>query len=148
MSETHDNQIRAYRSEEENQLIKLWEVCGLIRAANDPYRDIAIKLAEYPDRLLVAEHQSTIVGSVMVGYEGHRGWINYLAVHPDVRRQGLGRALMQCAEQLLLELGCPKINLQIRRGNTDVIAFYEKIGFSEDAVVSMGKRLTRLRRYD
>jgi ribosomal protein S18 acetylase RimI-like enzyme len=82
-----------------------------------------------------------IVATVMAGYDGHRGWINYLAVTPTMRRQGYGRALMQDAERRLRDTGCPKINLQIRSANTAVIAFYRSLGYDEDAVVSMGKRL-------
>ena len=79
----------------------------------------------------------------MAGYDGHRGWINYLAVDPDSRRQGLARQMMTAVEERLRDLGCAKINLQIRRDNGDAIAFYQRIGFGEDAVVSMGKRLVR-----
>ncbi|HSI59163.1 MAG TPA: GNAT family N-acetyltransferase, partial [Ideonella sp.] len=82
-----------------------------------------------------------IVGSVMAGFEGHRGWINYLAVDPGHQKRGLGRALMDWAEQGLRAAGCPKINLQIRAGNAPVIAFYRAIGFAQDEVVSFGKRL-------
>ena len=77
----------------------------------------------------------------MAGYEGHRGWINYLAVDPSRRRRGLGTRLMDEAEGLLGERGCPKINLQVRSSNAQVIAFYRAIGFALDDVVSMGKRL-------
>jgi ribosomal protein S18 acetylase RimI-like enzyme len=80
---------------------------------------------------------------VMAGYEGHRGWINYLAVDPAQRRSGLGRALMTEAERVLRAAGCPKINLQVRPGNKDVIAFYEAIGFSVEGAISLGKRLER-----
>ncbi len=77
----------------------------------------------------------------MAGYEGHRGWINYLAVSPEHRRKGYGRQIMAEAERLLRAAGCPKINLQIRSPNKDVIAFYRSIGFAVDDVVSMGRRL-------
>ena len=77
----------------------------------------------------------------MVGYEGHRGWINYLAVDPSKRRQGIGQQMMKAAEQHLNEQGCPKINLQVRSSNLEVIAFYESLGFSRDEVISLGKRL-------
>lgn len=77
----------------------------------------------------------------MVGYEGHRGWINYLAVDPDHQRLGYGRALMAEAERLLRAEGCPKINLQIRATNQGVIEFYRRLGYAVDEVVSMGKRL-------
>ncbi len=77
----------------------------------------------------------------MAGYEGHRGWINYLAVAPDFRRRGTARRLMQVAEHELRVLGCPKINLQVRSSNSDVIAFYQRLGFSLEEVVSLGNRL-------
>jgi ribosomal protein S18 acetylase RimI-like enzyme len=77
----------------------------------------------------------------MAGYDGHRGWINYLAVHPEHRRKGIGRQLMSEAERRLRAAGCPKINLQVRSGNASVIAFYREAGFTPDDVVSLGKRL-------
>lgn len=134
--------IRPYHLDDEPQVVALWHACGLTRPSNDPHCDIALKLALQPDLLLVAEREGCIVGSVMAGYEGHRGWINYLAVDPGSRHRGLGRSLMRQAEEKLRALGCPKINLQVRKGNADVLAFYEAIGFTEDAVVSMGKRLS------
>lgn len=93
--------------------------------------------------LLLGEIAGKIVASVMVGYEGHRGWINYLAVAPGHRKQGLGRMMMDAAEQLLLGKGCPKINLQIRSSNEEVKAFYNAIGYTQDPVLSMGKRLIK-----
>ena len=84
-----------------------------------------------------------IVGTVMAGYDGHRGWINYLAVDEEQRRRGIGRALMAAAEEELVALGCPKVNLQIRTGNAEALAFYERLGFGRDDVVSVGKRLER-----
>jgi ribosomal protein S18 acetylase RimI-like enzyme len=77
----------------------------------------------------------------MCGFEGHRGWVNYLAVHPDHQRRGHGHALMQAAEQALLNMGCPKLNLQVRSSNADVLAFYRHIGYVQDDVVSLGRRL-------
>jgi ribosomal protein S18 acetylase RimI-like enzyme len=136
-------QVRLCRREDEAALIALWQACGLTRPWNDPAKDIARKFAEQPELFAVAECDGELVGSVMAGYEGHRGWINYLAVTPKLQRGGLGRALMDWAELRLRERGCPKINLQIRRGNTAVIAFYESLGFSEDDAMSLGKRLER-----
>jgi ribosomal protein S18 acetylase RimI-like enzyme len=140
--------IRVYCADDQVSVIALWERCGLVRPWNVPADDIAAKIAFQPELLFVAEdHQSKpgdaprTVGSVMAGYEGHRGWINYLAVDPRLRRSGLGRALMAHAEAALRGLGCPKINLQIRETNTDVIAFYRALGFEIDAAVSLGKRL-------
>jgi ribosomal protein S18 acetylase RimI-like enzyme len=85
--------------------------------------------------------ESPLVATVIAGYEGHRGWINYLAVAPAFRRKGFGRQIMEHAEQLLRERGCPKINLQVRSANREVIQFYQRLGFSVDEVLSMGKRL-------
>ena len=93
--------------------------------------------------LLLGKIDGQIVASVMVGYEGHRGWINYHAVAPSQRKQGFGRKMMDAAEQLLLGKGCPKINLQIRSSNKEVKAFYNAIGYTQDPVVSMGKRLIK-----
>ncbi len=121
--------------------MSLWAVCGLVRPWNDPYRDIDRKLARDPENLLVVEHDGEVVGSVMVGYEGHRGWVNYLAVHPDHRGRGLGRRLMERAEELLGRLGCAKVNLQVRSSNEEAIGFYRRIGYSVDDSVSMGRRL-------
>ena len=82
-----------------------------------------------------------VVGTVMAGYEGHRGWINYLAVAPNERGASRGSELMAAAEVRLRNLGCPKINLQVRATNPDAIAFYERIGFIVDDTISLGKRL-------
>ncbi len=136
-------QIRSYLATDEPGLIRLWEQCELTRPWNDPRRDIARKLWIRPDLLLVAAEAGEIVGSVMVGYEGHRGWINYLAVAPDHRKQGLGRLLMAEAELRLLREGCPKVNLQVRAGNDEVVAFYRRLGYDAEEMVSMGKRLIR-----
>jgi len=140
--------IRVYRDSDHDPVVALWERCDLVRPWNVPADDIAVKLAFQPDLLFVAEappespgQPAGIVGSVMAGYEGHRGWINYLCVDPAVQRTGLGRSLMEHAERALKALGCPKINLQVRDTNTDVIAFYESLGYKIDATVSLGKRL-------
>ena len=92
---------------------------------------------------LVGAVDGAVVATVMGGYDGHRGWINYLAVDPPRRRAGLGRALMAEVESRLRALGCPKINLQVRRANVEVAAFYAALGFGEDDVTSFGKRLER-----
>ena len=133
--------IRPYRATDEAGLIALWQACDLIKPQNDPRKDIARKLRVNPEWFLVGEWDGRIVAGVMAGYEGHRGWINYLAVDPAHRRAGLGRAMMAEAERLLRVAGCPKINLQIRTSNRGVIAFYRQLGFAADEVVSLGKRL-------
>jgi ribosomal protein S18 acetylase RimI-like enzyme len=134
-------EIRPFVKGDSEAVIALWERCDLVRPWNDPRKDIARKLTVQPDLFLVGVLGGHVVAAVMAGYEGHRGWINYLAVEPGLRRGGLGRAMMAEAERRLGKLGCPKVNLQIRRGNTDVAAFYARLGYVEDAVISMGKRL-------
>lgn len=136
-----DAELRAFAPSDRDGLIDLWTSCELIRSWNDPGRDIDRKLAVDPEHLLVVELQGRIVGSVMVGYDGHRGWINYLAVAPEVREHGFGRRLMEAAELELAELGCPKVNLQVRGGNDAALGFYRAIGYAVDDAVSMGKRL-------
>ncbi|MEO6469208.1 MAG: GNAT family acetyltransferase [Acidimicrobiia bacterium] len=134
-------QIRPFRADNVDAVIALWGACDLTRPWNDPARDIERKLAMADDLFLVGTVDGRVVGTVMAGYEGHRGWINYLAVDPNERSAGHGRALMVAAESRLRALGCPKINLQVRATNPDAIAFYEGLGFVVDDAVSLGKRL-------
>ena len=91
----------------------------------------------------MATVDGALVGTAMVGFDGHRGWVYYLAVSPGHQRQSLGRALMDEAEALLRERGCPKLNLQVRTSNAEVLAFYRALGYVQDDVVSLGKRLIR-----
>ncbi|HEX7220995.1 MAG TPA: GNAT family acetyltransferase [Burkholderiales bacterium] len=134
-------QIRPFQRADQAAVIALWEECQLTRPWNDPRKDIARKLAVQPELFLVGTVNGEIVGSVMAGYEGHRGWVNYLAVAPRARRRGHARALMQHVEQLLLERGCPKLSLLVRSSNPDAIAFYRRLGYAPDDSVSLGKRL-------
>ena len=108
---------------------------------NDPYRDIERTSTVQPELFLVAEAAGAVVGTAMVGYDGHRGWVNYLAVDATRRGSGLGRQLMAEAERLLAERGCPKLNLQVRSTNTSVIEWYRTLGYEPDGAVSLGKRL-------
>jgi ribosomal protein S18 acetylase RimI-like enzyme len=133
--------IRVFRPEDRDAVVGLWRACGLVVAWNVPEDDIATKLAFQPDLFFVAEIRGEVAGSVMAGYEGHRGQINYLAVRPDLQGSGLGRELMEFAEQRLRELGAPKINLQVRARNRAVVAFYEALGYAADDTVNLGKRL-------
>ncbi len=134
-------QIRPYQASDLAQVLALWRACNLTIAVNDPRKDIERKLAVSPELFLLGEFEGRVVASVMAGYEGHRGWINYLAVAPSYRRKSYGRLMMAAAEQLLDELECPKINLQVRSANAAVVAFYASLGYVHDDVVSMGKRL-------
>ncbi len=136
-------EVRYYRNYDESAVVELWRKCNLVVPHNDPHKDIRRKLGVQPDLFLVGIEDGKIVATVMAGYEGHRGWLNYLAVDPSRRRSGLGREIVAEAEKRLRALGCPKINLQIRRSNSSVIEFYRKIGFAEDDVASLGKRLEK-----
>ena len=133
--------LRSYGPGDREALVALWSICELTRPWNNPHRDIDRKLARDGDNLLVLEEDNQLIGSVMVGYEGHRGWVNYLAVHPDHQRQGLGRLLMDEAERRLRDLGCAKVNLQVRASNETAREFYRQIGYTVDEAVSFGKRL-------
>lgn len=133
--------IRPYEAADEEAVIDLWKRCGLVTRQNHPRTDIQRKLADSPKLFLVGALGTEVVATVMAGYEGHRGWINYLAVAPPWQKTGYGRQIMERAEALLRELGCPKINLQVRSTNQQVIEFYHRLGFSFDDVRSLGKRL-------
>jgi ribosomal protein S18 acetylase RimI-like enzyme len=134
-------QIRRYQPSDESALVALWHACGLVRAWNDPHKDIQRKLTVQPELFLVGTIGEKLVASVMAGFDGHRGWVNYLAVDPAQRKSGLGRALMEKVEQALKAAGCPKLNLQVRTSNHEVLAFYRRLGYLQDDAVSLGKRL-------
>ena len=135
-------EIRAFATSDTDAVVQLWKDCGLTRPWNDPHQDIARKRSVSPELFWVGNDEGeAIIATIMVGYDGHRGWINYLAVHPAHQRQGHARQLMLRAEQALTALGCPKLNLQVRAGNEAVIAFYESLGYANDHTVSLGKRL-------
>lgn len=145
--------IRSFRVEDTEAVVALWRQAGLVVPWNDPYRDIERKLTVQPKLFLVVEaddeddgegtsgRDRAIVGTAMAGYDGHRGWVNYLAVDESRRNEGLGAALMREAERLLAERGCPKLNLQVRSSNTGVIEWYRTLGYAPDNAVSLGKRL-------
>lgn len=133
--------IRAFEPGDEAAIVALWQECGLTRPWNDPRKDIARKRTEQPDLFLVGTIGDEVIASAMVGFDGHRGWVYYLAVAARHRKHSLGRALMQEAERLLIARGCPKLNLQVRSTNAGVIEFYRKLGYVQDETVSLGKRL-------
>jgi len=137
----NDLVIRSYQPQDEAAVVQLWLQCNLVVPQNNPERDIERKLRVKPEWFLVGILGGHIVATCMAGYEGHRGWINYLAVSPHHQRQGIGRRIMEEAEKRLKAAGCPKINLQVRETNRSVIQFYERIGYTRDPVASMGKRL-------
>jgi ribosomal protein S18 acetylase RimI-like enzyme len=135
--------IRHFQPGDELDVIDLWQRCDLTRPWNDPHKDIMRKLRVQAHMFLVGALDGRIIATAMTGYDGHRGWVYYLAVDPEHQRAGLARAIMDEAERLLRELGCPKINLQVRGGNAAAVAFYRSIGYAPDDVVSLGKRLER-----
>ena len=134
--------IRAFNPEDSGEVIRLWEkIFPDSPAHNDPVRDIQNKMNVQPELFLVALVDFQLVGTSMAGFDGHRGWVYYLAVDHDFRRQGIGSALMKKAEELLVKAGCPKLNLQIRADTAAVRAFYEKLGYQFEDRISMGKHL-------
>jgi len=136
-------EIRPYLEKDELALIDLWYDCGLIVPWNNPKSDIERKLKVNPELFLVGFIGNRLVATVMGGYEGHRGWINYLAVKPELQGQGYGREMMLEIEKRLLAIGCPKVQLQIRSTNSKVIDFYRSIGYVSDEVVGLGKRMIK-----
>ena len=133
--------IRPFKEVDEEALVSLWNMCKLTVPCNNPYKDIARKLKVQAELFLVGYLEDKLIASVMAGYDGHRGYINYFAVHPDFQARGYGKQLMDNVENRLRELGCPKINLQIREGNDKVFSYYQKLGFVEEKRINMGKRL-------
>lgn len=134
--------IRTFTAGDSDAVVALWTDAGLTRPWNDPVKDIWRKTTTQPEMFLIAEDdEGHVVGSALAGYDGHRGWIHYLAVAASHRGTGLGTELVRRAESMLAALGCPKVQLQVRPENTGVIEFYEKLGYEPYQAVSMGKRL-------
>jgi len=134
-------EIRSYTAQDEAQVVALWEAAGLTRPWNDPHQDIARAVAVWPDLLLVAADGDAVVGTVMAGYDGHRGWLYYLASAPDRRGEGIGRRLVSEAEARLEALGCPKVMLMVREGNEPVLEFYDGLGYTRETTRLTGRRL-------
>ena len=133
--------IRPFQDKDTQQVVHLWQQCNLIVPWNDPVTDIKTKIQFQPELFLVGEMENKVIASIMIGYEGHRGWINYLAVSPPYQNRGYGKKLVNRAEEVLRDMGCLKINLQVREHNASVIRFYQKLGYKDDNVPSLGKRL-------
>ena len=140
--------IRAFDDADTEAVVALWEEAGLTRPWNDPRLDIQRKKAVQPESFLVAVAPAsdggdtvTVVGSVMAGYDGHRGWLYYLATANSHRGRGVARSLVEAAEALLVEMGCPKVQLMVREGNEAVLGFYDALGYERFSVSQTGKRL-------
>ena len=135
-------QVRSYQDPDHDAIVALWRtVFPNAPPRNDPVRDIARKLAVQPELFLVALDGERLAGTVMAGFDGHRGWVHLVAVDPALRRRGVGSALMSEAEVRLAALGCPKLNLQVRGDNAGVVPFYESLGYRVEERISMGKVL-------
>jgi ribosomal protein S18 acetylase RimI-like enzyme len=122
-------------------LVALWEACGLTRPWNDPQRDAELAIAGPTSTILGLHDGDVLIASVMVGFDGHRGWVYYLAVAPDRRREGLGRLLMAAAEAWLRDRGVPKLQLMVRTSNDEALGFYEALGLERQEVVTLGRFL-------
>jgi ribosomal protein S18 acetylase RimI-like enzyme len=134
--------IRDYHYSDEKDVVTLWHrVFPDAPPHNIPEADIRRKLGIQPELFLVALEGSKLVGTAMGGYDGHRGWVYYLAVCPEHRRRGIGRALMQHLELKLTRMGCPKLNLQVRAANSQAQSFYQHLGYRVEDRISLGKRL-------
>lgn len=133
-------EIRPYR-DEEGALIALWRDCGLTRPWNPPEADISLVRRSGHGEILLALQGEAVIGSVMVGHDGHRGWVYYLAVAPQQRRGAIGRRLMRAAEDWLKARGLRKLELMVRNGNAEVLGFYDRIGYVPEPVVVMSRWL-------
>jgi ribosomal protein S18 acetylase RimI-like enzyme len=133
--------IRCYLPEDETTVISLWQQCRLTKPWNNPKLDIERKLKDSPELFFVGLVNAELISTAMAGYDGHRGWIYYLAVAPKYRRQGYGRQMMAFVENRLKEMECPKIDLMVRTNNMEVVQFYSGIGYSRDEVITLSKRL-------
>lgn len=136
-----DFTIRTYQSEDEFDVISLWQDCGLIVPWNDPRTDIARKQSDSPDLFFIGTLDGEVIASCMAGYDGHRGWMYYLAVKNSHQGKGYASMLVRHIESALIERGCPKVELMVRKTNESVISFYESIGYSFDPVIVLSKRL-------
>ncbi|MFJ2541994.1 GNAT family acetyltransferase [Microbacterium sp. NPDC087589] len=139
--------VRAFDRSDTESVVALWAEAGLTRPWNDPRLDIERKLTVQPELFLVVEDgearsvAAPIVGTVMAGYDGHRGWLYYLATARSHRRQGIARSLVREAERLLLDMGCPKVQLMVREGNEGALGFYDDLGYERFSVSNTGRRL-------
>lgn len=137
----NDDTITTANMEDCESVVALWHAAGLTRPWNDPRADFALALASPSSTILLKRADSQVVGSVMVGFDGHRGWVYYLATSPDARGHGIGRALMTGAEAWLKARACPKVQLMVRGDNHAARGFYDAIGYDLQDVVTIGRRL-------
>jgi ribosomal protein S18 acetylase RimI-like enzyme len=122
-------------------VIALWQACGLTRPWNDPAADIALARRGPHSTVLIGRDRDAIVATAMVGHDGHRGWVYYVATDPDRRAKGYGRAIMNAAEDWLRATGIAKLQLMVRRDNAQAGAFYQSIGYAEAQTIVFAKWL-------
>ena len=125
-----------------DDVIALWEACDLTRPWNDPVADYRLALANDTSAILLAHRRGALVASIMAGFDGHRGWVYYLAVAPDCQKRGLGKKMMEAAEKWLRERDAPKVQLMVRDDNEAAIGFYKALGYELQPVVTIGRKLT------
>jgi ribosomal protein S18 acetylase RimI-like enzyme len=123
------------------EAVALWQAAGLTRPWNDPGADFNLALSNPTSVILLARDNAALIGSVMVGFDGHRGWVYYLAVDPGCLKSGTGRMLMKASEDWLAQLGCPRIRLMVRTDNLTALGFYKAIGYEDQDVVTLGRTL-------
>ena len=137
----NEQKFRKFKKTDTDEVIKLWKTCKLIVPWNDPLKDIKRKLSINDDLFIIGEKKNKIVATAMAGYDGHRGYIYYLAVLPELQKRGIGSSILSIIEMKLHKLGCPKINLFVRNTNIKVKAFYKANKYEFQNSQVYGKRL-------
>ncbi len=136
--------VKSAAAEDEQAVVALWHACDLVAASNDPVADFRFaKAGPCSDVLIAVDEVGKVAGSVMVGHDGHRGWLYYVAARPTSRSEGVGRRMVQAAETWLSQRGVVKAQLLVRETNTKVVSFYEHLGFEVAPRIIMSKRLTK-----
>lgn len=138
-------EFRALHRSDIGAAVKLWEVCELTRPWNDPAADAERALGGPSSTIIGSFAAGDLIGTAMTGWDGHRGWVYYLAVDKDFRRWGIGRKLIRHCEDWLGQFGAPKIQLMVRNENSNAARFYEGIGYEEDSFRIFCRRLGRSR---
>lgn len=134
-------EFRPVRDEEVGSIVALWKACDLVRPWNDPEKDIAFARSGPASDILVVADGGKVIASVMVGHDGHRGMVYYVATHPDYQRKGIGKAAMRAAEDWLKARGVWKLNLLVRAENEAVRGFYETLGYEVEPRLCMARKL-------
>ena len=133
--------VRTYQQQDQDAVIALWKDCGLLMPWNNPFTDIRSKVEDSPELFFVALLDEVLVGTCMAGFDGHRGWVYYMAVEKSHRNKGIARALLKKAENSLVQQGCAKLELMVRKSNRRVVDTYRALGFKEEEVSVLSKRL-------